>query len=272
MLKLILEAFISISGITAASGIVYQDRQIHIVSDNSNYIYSYSITDQKLSKTALRQSDPMENRAKAAKMDLESITFDGSRYYLYGSGSTPNRNTRFIWDGKTVLQEDYSNIYSSLMEKFNISKEDFNIEGVVHLKDKILFFNRGNGPKGINAILEYHPLAAEQSRCIPIELPKLNGISTGFSDATLVGNEIYFIATAENAKSTYLDGEISGSLLGKIPSDLSGKPETFEIPEKHKFEGITLKEETAHGLIFLLCEDTDSEDDHMTIYSLRVSN
>ncbi|HBI86339.1 MAG TPA: hypothetical protein DDY75_00345, partial [Sphingobacterium sp.] len=63
---MILEAFISISGITAASGIVYQDRQIHIVSDNSNYIYSYSITDQKLSKTALRQSDPMENRAKAA--------------------------------------------------------------------------------------------------------------------------------------------------------------------------------------------------------------
>nr|WP_312330959.1 hypothetical protein [Sphingobacterium sp.] len=88
----------------------------------------------------------------------------------------------------------------------------------------------------------------------------------------LIGNEIYFIATAEDAKSTYLDGEIGGSLLGKIPSDLSGKPETFEIPEKHKFEGITLKEETANGLVFLLCEDNDSDDDNLTVYSLKVNN
>lgn len=272
MLKLILEAFISISGITAASGIVYHDNQLHIVSDNSNYIYSYHLTGQKLSKTVLQQSSAMENIAKADKMDLESITFDGNRYYLYGSGSTPKRKNRFTWDGKTVTQEDYSQVYSFLMDEFNISEEDFNIEGVVHLHDKILFFNRGNGPKGINAILEYHPLARDKSSCIPIELPKLNGIPTGFSDAILVGNEIYFIATAEDAKSTYLDGEIGGSILGRLPSDLSAKPETFEIPEKHKFEGITLKEKTAQGLVFLLCEDTDSEDNDLTIYSLKISN
>lgn len=272
MLKLILEAFISISGITAASGIVYHDNQLHIVSDNSNYIYSYHLTGQKLSKTALQQSHPMERVAKADKLDLESITFDGNHYYLYGSGSTNNRNNRFIWDGKTIIKEDYSKIYTFLMETFHISKEDFNIEGVVHLKDKILFFNRGNGPQGINAVLEYHPSAMDQSRCIPILLPKLNGITTGFSDATLVGDDIYFIATAEDAKSTYLDGEIGGSILGKLPSDLSTKAETFEIPEKHKFEGITLKEKTDEELVFLLCEDSDSDDDNLTIYSLKVSN
>jgi len=272
MLKLILEAFISISGITAASGIVYHDSQLHIVSDNSNYIYSYRLRDQKLSKTALQQSDSMENIAKADKMDLEAITFDGSRYYLYGSGSTDKRAHRFIWDGKTMIQENYSNVYTFLMEKFNISKEDFNIEGVIHLHDKILFFNRGNGPQGINAILEYHPLATDKSRCISVELPKLNGVSTGFSDATLVENEIYFIATAEDAKSTYLDGEIGGSILGRMPLDLSAKAKTFEIPEKHKFEGITLKEKTPQGLVFLLCEDTDSENNDLTIYSLKISN
>jgi len=53
---------------------------------------------------------------------------------------------------------------------------------------------------------------------------------------------------------------------------LSTKAETFEIPEKHKFEGITLKEKTDEELVFLLCEDSDSDDDNLTIYSLKVSN
>jgi len=158
------------------------------------------------------------------------------------------------------------------MQKFAISKADFNIEGVVHIDDRILFFNRGNGPKGINAVLEYNSKAEDKSRYIPIELPKLNGISTGFSDATVVGNDIYFIATAEDAKSTYLDGEIAGSLLGKISTDLSSKPEVFQIPENHKFEGITFKERTDKGLIFLLCEDADTEDAELTVYSLKVTN
>ena len=272
MLKLILEAFISISGIAAASGIVYNNDELHIVSDNSNYLYSYNLVQQRLSKTALLEAEPMENISKANKMDLESITFDGKRYYLYGSGSTEKRNNRFIWDGNKVVKEDYSEIYARLMRKFKISKSDFNIEGVLHIDDRILFFNRGNGPKGINAILEYNSKAKEKSRCIPIELPKLNGISTGFSDATLVGEDIYFIATAEDAKSTYLDGEIAGSLLGKISADLSSKHEVFQIPENHKFEGIAFKEKTDNGLIFLLCEDADTEDAELTVYSLKVTN
>ncbi|WP_418359122.1 DUF6929 family protein [Sphingobacterium detergens] len=272
MLKLILEAFISISGIAAASGIVYNNDELHIVSDNSNYLYSYNLAQQRLSKTVLLEAEPMENISKANKMDLESITFDGNRYYLYGSGSTEKRNNRFIWDGKKVIQEDYSKIYTHFMQKFGISKEDFNIEGVVHIDDRILFFNRGNGPKGINAVLEYNSNDEDKSRYITIELPTLNGISTGFSDATVVGDDIYFIATAEDAKSTYLDGEIAGSLLGKISTDLSSKPKVFQIPENHKFEGITFKEKTDNGLIFLLCEDTDTEDAELTVYSLKVTN
>lgn len=272
MLKLILEAFISISGITAASGLVYNGDELHIVSDNSNYLYSYDLTQQRLSKTPLLQSAPMENIPKASKMDLEAIAFDGNRYYLYGSGSTEKRNHRFIWDGNTIIQEDYSKIYAFLMDKFNIAKDDFNIEGVVHAADRILFFNRGNGPRGINAILEYNTKSNHLSRFVPLELPQLAGIATGFSDATLVGNDIYFIATAEDVKSTYLDGEVAGSLLGKIDLDLNSKPAIVEIPERHKFEGITLKEKTEKGLVFLLCEDTDTESDELTIYSLNVSN
>jgi hypothetical protein len=272
MLKLFLEAFISISGIAAASGLVYHNDELHIIADNSNYLYNYQLSRQRLSKTLLFASRPMENVAKANKMDLESITFDGRRFYLYGSGSTENRNNRFIWDGKQVIQEDFTEVYAVLMKKFEITKEDFNIEGVVHIDNRILLFNRGNGPKGSNGIFEYQTGAKDKSRYIPIDLPKLNGITSGFSDATLVGRDIYFIATAEDAKSTYFDGEIAGSMLGKISADLNSEPETFLIPENHKFEGITLKEKNDQGLIFLLCADSDTEDDQLIIYSLKLIN
>ncbi|MEZ0450965.1 DUF6929 family protein [Sphingobacterium thalpophilum] len=272
MLKLILETFIRISGIAAASGLVYHGEELHIVSDNSNYLYHYHLGEQRLYKTVLLEASPMENVPKASKMDLESIAFDGKSYYLYGSGSTGRRNDRFIWDGKQLVHEDYSRVYTLLMKKFRISEEDFNIEGVLHIDDRILFFNRGNGPNGINGILEYYPASENRSRYIPMALPTLNGVATGFSDATLVGNDIYFIATAEDAKSTYDDGEIAGSMLGKLSADLRSAPEVWPIPENHKFEGITLKEAHEDGLVFLLCADSDSEDEQLIVYSLKVTN
>jgi hypothetical protein len=40
------------------------------------------------------------------------------------------------------------------------------------------------------------------------KLPKMYGAKLAFTDAILVENKIYFLATAENIQSTYDDGEI----------------------------------------------------------------
>jgi hypothetical protein len=44
----------------------------------------------------------------------------------------------------------------------------------------------------------------------------MKGVRTCFTDAVLVEGKIYFLATAENIASTYDDGEILGSLIGRI--------------------------------------------------------
>jgi hypothetical protein len=43
----------------------------------------------------------------------------------------------------------------------------------------------------------------------------MKGVRTCFTDAVLVDEKIYFLATAENTY-TYDDGEILGSLIGRI--------------------------------------------------------
>jgi hypothetical protein len=40
-------------------------------------------------------------------------------------------------------------------------------------------------------------------------------VRSSFTDAILVDNSIYFLATAEDTESTYDDGEVLGSLIGR---------------------------------------------------------
>jgi hypothetical protein len=44
----------------------------------------------------------------------------------------------------------------------------------------------------------------------------MKGVRTCFTDAVLVDEKIYFLATAENTAYAYDDGEILGSLIGRI--------------------------------------------------------
>nr|WP_276901289.1 hypothetical protein [Pedobacter kyonggii] len=84
----------------------------------------------------------------------------------------------------------------------------------------------------------------------------------------MVKNEIFFIATAEDTKSTYADGEILGSFIGSINLQTLKLTFSNKISGKHKFEGITVFSQSQHSTTFLLCEDRDSEELKTTIYKL----
>ena len=103
------------------------------------------------------------------------------------------------------------------------------------------------------------------------DLPKINNVQSGFSDATVVNNTLYFIATAEDERSVYNDGVIKGSLFGAI--DLKMKLLfTEKISDTHKFEGITVIEQNKKNILFALCEDTDNNNNDQTvIYKLAVN-
>jgi len=91
-----------------------------------------------------------------------------------------------------------------------------------------------------------------------------SSVRTGIHE---VDEFIYFLATAEDTISTYEDGEVLGSIIGKMKSDTFEIIDTQIISNTQKFEGITLYENNDKEIHFLLCEDNDTEILESKIYN-----
>lgn len=170
-----------------------------------------------------------EQVKKKQKLDLEAITQHDGILYLFPSGSQHNRVTQFTVDPNDkflTLKNNIGELYTRLREAFNISEEDFNIEGAVFDRDTLLLFNRGNGPNEMNGIIRVFEKESNiPPSFAPIKLPQINGNSAGFTDAALVNGKIFFLAAAEAGKSSFDDGEIGGSQVGVI--DLANLKKQF---------------------------------------------
>jgi len=265
-----LEVFLHIIGIGAASGLVFTQNELFLISDNSSYLYNYSFADEKLNKIALTEN-AVENISKKEKPDFESITLFNNQLYIFGSGSGENRNALYIYNLKneTVKERNIKIQHDSLKIKSGISAEDFNIEGVIYYQNKTLLFQRGNGVGAKNGVF----ILDEQKKEVrfqPIDLPKINGVATTFTDAVLVSNTIYFLASAENSNSTFDDGEVMGSIVGSLTPESLEINFTQKISDTHKFEGITFFRKQDTILEFLLCEDNDSDVLESNIYKLTL--
>lgn len=74
MKNLILDFFLTISGISAASGLVYQNNHLYLIADNSQYLYDFSLDNRQLSKIQLdKTSGDLENMAKAKNQILKPL-------------------------------------------------------------------------------------------------------------------------------------------------------------------------------------------------------
>ncbi len=268
-----LKEFLDIPGISSASGIEFLEGQIYIVSDNSNYLYDYRITENLLNRHVLLPSPQMERIAKPQKLDLEAMVLREDRIYTFGSGSTAARERGFSisrndWHSTEL---DLRNLYSAMKKSVNISSSDFNIEGVAMHGNSWLFLNRGNGPAGRNLIFKVDGddlINDFMITCFDIELPQIDGLLFGFSGAAVLGDSLYFIATAEEGLSTYEDGEIGGTVFGKLDLINMKIDHCQKISNDQKFEGITYYELQPQMISFLLCEDSDGSSDLTTIFRL----
>ncbi|UPT70245.1 MAG: hypothetical protein M0D53_14250 [Flavobacterium sp. JAD_PAG50586_2] len=259
-----------IIGIGSASGLVYHDDKLFIISDSSNYLYEYNLSDEKLNKIALIDN-PKENIVKKDKPDFESITLSKNHITIIGSGSTQNRNllVRYDTDSKSYISKDIGGIFSLIKKQYPINDNEFNIEGLISKDGVNYLFQRGNGLSGKNGIFYYNETKEKPIVTFnPFDLPKIKNIPATFTDAVLVDGIIYFLATAEDTTSTYLDGEVLGSLIGSIDLKTMKLINTIQITDKHKFEGLTLYKETNSKIEFLLCEDNDTEKLESDIYKL----
>lgn len=277
MQKFTLELLFRIIGIGSASGLIYNNGSLYLVSDNSHMVYNYNIDAKTLDKTSLVNKDytgPLENIPKADKPDYEAIAIKNDSLYLFGSGSADNRNLigHININTKELYPHiDAADLYLAMQSFGETDPQDFNIEAAVNDGDTWYLFNRGNGPKRKNGIFTLTGTlnnTAFQIIYNPIKLPKINGIQTGFTDATLANGKLYFIAAAEKTSSTYDDGEAAGTLIGRLNIDKMKVEKTAVISETHKFEGITLYKDLDKTLEFLLCEDTDDNATETDIYKL----
>lgn len=260
----------TIKGIAAPSGLLYSQNVLFVISDSSNFLYQYDIDKKLLLKFPLVK-DAKENIEKTEKPDLESITQYGNQLIILGSGSAEKRNSMFNLDlGSDALQsQDLSALYQKLKTVGSFSDNQLNIEGAIYINQTMLLFQRGNSKNSRNGVFIIPNHQEDGIRFVPISLPTLDDIETTFTDAILVGDTIYFLACAENTKSTYEDGEVLGTILGIMHAPTFEIIEVLLLSEHQKFEGITVYKETETELEFLLCEDNDSEVLEATIYKLN---
>jgi hypothetical protein len=270
MEKFTLELLFQIIGIGSASGLIHKDDSLFIISDNSSFLYEYSIKEKELHKIKLFENS-QENIPKKDKLDFESITQKGNKLYLFGSGSTPNRNKRISYDltAKAIEEKDMAAIYEKLKQNASISDDDLNIEGALFHNEKWYLFQRGNGAQSKNGIFVLDK-EGNNIHFFPIPLPKIQNIEATFTDAILVEDKIYFLSAVENTTSTYDDGEVLGSFIGALSIDTFELTFAKQISETHKFEGLTLYANSKENIEFLLCEDKDTEALETDIYKLTL--
>jgi hypothetical protein len=263
MEKFTLEILFQIIGIGSASGLFFNNDALYVIGDNSGFLYEYNMQNQQLDQHPLIDN-PSQNIPKNIKPDFESITHYNDTLYIFGSGSTENRNKMIEFDlkSKTVTQKNnLVDLYAVMQNFANIKPEDFNLEGAIFDGENWFLFNRGNGISNKNTILTLHAKKlGEEFALISVDykLPKIKGVRSSFTDAVLVEDKIYFLSAAEDTKSTYDDGEVLGSFIGRI--DLK----TMKIDFTQKITS------TNNKIEFLLCEDNDTELLETKIYKLTL--
>ncbi len=266
-----LQTFATISGLGAASGIIYLNENIYLISDNSGFLYKYEISSKNLYKFPILEN-AKENIIKKDKPDFESITLNDNKFYIFGSGSTKKREIRVKFDleNNEASTKDVSDLYNKLKKKAEFTDDDLNIEGAFYQNENLYLFNRGNGDNSLNGIFIYNK-EFENVIFKKFMLPVINNVETSFTDAIVLENKIYFLACAENTSNTYDDGEIYGSIIGIINIETLELIQTLQITHNQKFEGLTLYSKYENEINFLLCEDNDTEELVSNIYMLKIN-
>ena len=274
--SILLQLLIIINGLGAASGIVYYNNNVYVVSDDLPLLFQYNLDTNTQNQIAFQSTLDLNQITKKNKLDFESLTLVKDQLYALGSGSKENRNEFHSYNLKTkeTKKYDVGNVYAQLRSMFHVSEKDFNIEGFSFYKGKSYLFNRGNGKNQVNGIFIFNGLPhlsnLSSSKFVRIQLPTINNQQTTFSDAIIVKNKIIFTATIEVESDVYNDGEIKESIIGLM--DLK----TFHIEKFHiiaknqKIEGITLKDFSKKNYHFLFCEDNDDHGNQAKIYELKL--
>lgn len=178
---------------------------------------------------------------KSEKLDLEAcivvpIEEGVDRLVAFGSGSSSMREKVLVVDFTAEDLDaqlvDASSLYKEFRARTGFSGSELNIEGACIVGGTVRFFQRGNGSASgdlpaidatcdvdLMQLLSY--LDAPQARDIPsigdvhvYDLNQIENVKLTFTDATMQGDSLYFLAAAEASPNAVDDGPVAGVVIG----------------------------------------------------------
>jgi hypothetical protein len=240
--------FIKSLSFSASSGLIKIENKFYSISDDQLALETFTLSSAEPHSfyplfPGTLPSDSKER--KSLKPDLEALIFlKEDLHPPFGAIlAIPSGSTALRCHGALVPLQEMHELsshpiaidFSPLFRHLNSLFQELNIEGILKAVSEIKLFQRGNGSLAQNGIIdlnldiflkeliESHTVSADcfQSSSL-IELPKLNGVQVSFTDAANFQfsekSQLWFLAVAENTKSTFEDGPFSGSILGCLNS------------------------------------------------------
>lgn len=241
--------------ISAASGLIKIDDQCYVIADDENFVGRFDLRN-KMGETFTLFQDLLpddKDERKKLKKDFEAMVYlpRTQSILVLPSGSTHQRETAALMNlnGELVQVISLHELYQSL----RLTITELNIEGGVLIEDSLYLFQRGNGVLGMNALVKLSYPALVLDSILPVDLGEISGVKLTFTDATNFGENFLFLAVAEASASTYLDGEVVGSILGILsPQGRILAQEQLQIISKP--EGLSFSKE---DFSFLVVTDDD---------------
>lgn len=271
--------------VRAASSIVRMGAELVIVQDDALFFARLAaetadIADVALPRGAgeLRLFDDLRGNKKE-KLDLEAATvvsLEGKDLLLaFGSGSSEKREKVVLGrpQGAALAVEvvHAEELYRAFREARSFSGSELNIEGAVAARDRVTFFQRGNGapsegvsPVDATASVDLRELVAYLERRAgaprltdvqPYDLGSIEGCRLTFTDAAWCNGELCYVAAAEASPDATRDGPVAGVALGVLTGGAASYALLLDErgePCRDKVEGIV---EAGGGLLAVVDRD-----------------
>jgi hypothetical protein len=255
----------------AGSGLIKAADGLWAVGDDLHHLIHIPWNDEVASGHRMFSGDLPEDfkERKKLKPDTEAffeITRRGQEavWLAMPSGSKPNRVKGAVIrksEKLDIRERDFTPLYEALSAQI----PGLNIEGATILNDDLVFFQRGNGEAGLNALVfvsladfiagfRSGQLAGSAFRVQRVELGEWQGAAITFTDGFAHDGKLIFSAAAERTNSTYEDGEVVGSVIGIW--DGRAARELGRVRDV-KIEGLALDKATENEMTCFAITDAD---------------
>lgn len=250
----------------AASGLVIRNGEFFLVSDDEVSVVHGSLGNFTVTNLWKQELPEAAIERKKIKPDFESLFLDGDEIVILPSFSRDNRTkgARLSFNGQNLI-DICALDFHFLYQKLQAEVPDLNIEGALRTTEGILLFQRGNGAEGKNAVILLDGLEGKIKKIIDIQLPRHGEVPLTMTDVTEREGEFWFSAVAEATESTYLDGEILGSYIGKMDQNFE-VAELIHLGFRSKPEGLAFHPD---GYLYLVTDD-DSREVPSSLFRLRL--